>query len=115
MLGGAGEPRALFSCPYCWYDRRAERGGCVLKPIFRYVVAGVILALGAACATSDPGNRYGTEPSISIPYDPYDYDPDDLLAEAQAHCGALNMTARFDGETVDPQSVRWRYRHYRCI
>ncbi|MEX6632360.1 hypothetical protein [Hyphococcus lacteus] len=83
--------------------------------IFKILAMGAGLAAMAACTTSDPGNAYGTEPSISIPYDPYDYDPDDLLAEAQAHCGARNMTARFDGETVDPQSVRWRYRHYRCI
>lgn len=68
----------------------------------------------AACAT-DRGYRYGSEPSISIPYDPYDYDPKDLLAEAQAHCNAYNLNARFDGETVDPQSVRWRYRHYLCV
>jgi len=79
-------------------------------------VIGLALAAAAlsACATEE-GYQYGTEPSISIPYDPYDFDPDDLLAEAQAHCGAYGLTARYDDETVDPQSVRWRYRHYRCI
>ena len=75
------------------------------------IVCGTLLA--AACATE--GYRYGTEPSISIPYDPYDYDPQDLLAEARAHCEAYNLKAVFDEETIDPESVRWRYRHYRCV
>jgi len=69
----------------------------------------------AACATRDAGHRFGTEPSISIPYDPYDFDPADLQAEADAHCGAYNKNAVYDDETIDPQSVRWRYRHYRCV
>lgn len=80
----------------------------------RYASAGLAAALLAACA-SDPGPAYGTEPSISIPYDPYDYDVDDLQAEADAHCEAYGLIAVYDGETVDPQSVRWRYRHYRCV
>lgn len=70
--------------------------------------------LVSAC-TTDEGYRYGTEPSISIPYDPYDFDPNDLKAEADAHCAAYNLRAVFDGETIDSQSVRWRYRHYRCV
>ena len=68
----------------------------------------------AACTTADKGPRHGTELSISIPYDPYDYDPRDLLKEAQAHCDAYGRYAVFEDETVDPTSVRWRYRHYRC-
>ncbi len=71
-----------------------------------------VLAL-AACETS-PGPNYG-EQSISIPYDPYDYDPDDLQAEADAHCRAYNLNAVYDGETANPHEVRWRYRHYRCV
>ncbi|PQA87791.1 hypothetical protein [Hyphococcus luteus] len=65
-----------------------------------------------ACA-SDPGPVTGE--SISIPYDPYDFDPDDLQAEADAHCEAYGLRAVYDGETVDTQSVRWRYRHFRCV
>ncbi|MHA7872833.1 MAG: hypothetical protein ACX939_10830, partial [Hyphococcus sp.] len=72
------------------------------------------LAMLGACAT-EQGYRYGTEPSISIPYDPYDFDPDDLMAEAQAHCEAYGLRARYVDETIDPQSVRWRYRHYECV
>jgi len=78
-----------------------------------FAAATALLALGA-CITDD-GYRAGTEPSISIPYDPYDYDPDDLQAEAQAHCEAYGLDAVYQDETVDPTSVRWRYRHYLCV
>lgn len=80
----------------------------------RLTAAALTALLFSACA-SDEGYRYGTEPSISIPYDPYDYDPDELLAEAQSHCKAYGLTAVYEDETIDPQSVRWRYRHYRCV
>lgn len=76
-----------------------------------FVLAAV--AMIAACTTNET-QPFGTGKSISIPYDPYDYDPDDLLAEAKTHCNAFGLRPVFDGETVDPQSVRWRYRHYRC-
>ena len=79
----------------------------------KFVIPFLLAFLMIGCV-SDGGYRDG-EQSISIPYDPYDFDPDDLLAEAQAHCGAYGLRARFDGETVDQQSVRWRYRHYQCI
>jgi len=69
----------------------------------------------AACAAGERQPPYGTQESISIPYDPYDFDPDDLQAEADAHCNAYGLKAVYDGETVDPQSVRWRYRHYLCV
>ena len=26
-----------------------------------------------------------------------------------------NLRAVYEDETIDPQSVRWRYRHYRCV
>ncbi len=78
----------------------------------------VAAALGAcaltACATTGNGDYSGSE-SISIPYDPYDFDPKDLLAEAQAHCEAFGLRAVYEDETIDPQSVRWRYRHFRCV
>lgn len=77
----------------------------------KLTVAGLAALLFAACATEPVGQT----PSISIPYDPYDYDPDDLLAEAQAYCDAYGFDAVYEDETVDPQSVRWRYRHYRCV
>ena len=64
----------------------------------------------AACATAAPESE-----TISIPYDPYDFDPADLQAEADAHCNAYNLRAVYEDETIDPNSVRWRYRHYRCV
>lgn len=84
--------------------------GAVARGLF---IAASCAAL-AACA-SDPGYRAGTEPSISIPYDPYDFDPDELLSEAQSHCAAYGLNAVYDDETINPQSVRWRYRHYNCV
>lgn len=78
------------------------------------VFQSLVIAAGAAalvaCATPEP--EYQT---ISIPYDPYDFDPADLQAEADAHCNAYNLRAVYEDETVDPSSVRWRYRHYRCV
>ena len=65
----------------------------------------------AACATAEP-EEFQT---ISIPYDPYDFDPADLQAEADAHCSAYNMRAVYEDETIDSSSVRWRYRHFRCF
>ncbi len=70
------------------------------------------LVLLAGCVT--PQENYGSNETVTIEYDPYDFDPADLLAEAQAHCGAYGLSAVFEDETADPQSVRWRYRHYRC-
>jgi hypothetical protein len=75
------------------------------------MMAGAALAALGACATREPVS----DQSISIPYDPYDFDPDDLQAEADAHCRAYNLRAVFDGETANPHEVRWRYRHYRCV
>ncbi len=74
------------------------------------LIAASAIAL-TACATPEPDN-YQT---ISVPYDPYDFDPADLQAEADAHCNAYNLHAVYEDETVDPSSVRWRYRHYRCV
>lgn len=71
-------------------------------------------ALGA-CETAGPEYPFGSEPSISIPYNPYDFDPDKLLEEARAHCSAYGLNAVYVDETIDPQSVRWRYRHYSCV
>lgn len=81
--------------------------GPMSKLLFVLSLAGL-----AGCATTE---RPLNPESISIPYDPYDYDPDDLLAEAQAHCQAYGLRAVYEDETVDPSSVRWRYRHYRCV
>ncbi len=80
--------------------------------MLRIALAGLAAAMLGACA-SDPGPV--SNESISIPYDPYDFDPDDLQAEADAHCEAYGLRAVYDGETVDPHSVRWRYRHFRCV
>ena len=77
------------------------------------VAAAGLLGALAACETA-PAYPDGGEPSISIPYDPYNYDPDELLAEAQAHCEAYGLRAVYVDETIDPNSVRWRYRHFSC-
>ena len=76
-------------------------------------LAAMIAGLLTACVSAPPD--YSGNETVTIEYDPYDYDPADLLAEAQSHCGAYGMTAVFEDETSDPQSVRWRYRHYRCV
>lgn len=81
---------------------------------FQKTIMATAVALAfAGCATSTQYEGDGL--AVSIPYDPYDFDPDDLLAEAQAHCEAYGKKAVYEDETVDPQSVRWRYRHYRCV
>jgi hypothetical protein len=66
------------------------------------------------CETYSAGPR-GDGETVSIPYNPYDYDPDEINARAQAHCGAYGRRAVYEDETIDPNSVRWRYRHFRCI
>lgn len=79
----------------------------------RNILLTAICASLGACATYDDDRT--DNPSISIPYDPYDFDPDDLLAEAQSYCEAYGLRAVFDDETINPEEVRWRYRHYRCV
>jgi len=82
----------------------------------RGIVRALLVVTGGgalfACATEpvDPN----ADLSVSIPYDPYNYDPERLDREAQAHCDAYNLRAVFVDETIDSQSVRWRYRHYDC-
>ncbi len=72
-----------------------------------------VFLVGACASTSNypPGG----ERSVSIPYDPYNFDPQRLDEEAQAHCDAYNLQAVYEDETIDNQSVRWRYRHYVCL
>lgn len=79
----------------------------------KFMIAGAAFAALGACATADVD--YSGAPTTSISYDPYDFDPDDLLAEAQSFCDAYGLRAVYEDETIDPQSVRWRYRHYRCV
>ncbi len=74
------------------------------------VVGGVNTLVACANKPIEPN----ADLSVSIPYDPYNYDPERLVREAQAHCDAYNMRAVFVDETIDSQSVRWRYRHYDC-
>ncbi|MEO0878831.1 MAG: hypothetical protein AAFY22_03870 [Pseudomonadota bacterium] len=76
---------------------------------------GIVLALSAlvgvsACETA----RQPDEPTISIPYDPYNFDPDELFDQANTYCAAYGRKARYVDETIDPTSVRWRYRHFAC-
>lgn len=79
----------------------------VVKSVF------FITALAGLAACQTPPAASGE--AISIPYDPYDYDPADLQAEADNHCSAYGLRAVYEDETVDSSSVRWRYRHYRCV
>lgn len=78
------------------------------------LIVSAALAL-AACETTSYGRPVGTEQSVTIPYDPYNYDPKELNDQAQDHCEAYDRDARYVDETIDPNSVRWRYRHYDCI
>lgn len=75
----------------------------------------LLAALGACASVRHSDLSEGDGESISIPYDPYNYDPDELLSEAQAHCEAYGRTAVYVDETIDPSSVRWRYRHFDCV
>ena len=81
-----------------------------MRKLIGLTVAGILVIAG--CATD---RNYGGDQSISIPYDPYDFNPAELQAEADAHCEAFGMRAVYEDETIDPQSVRWRYRHYACV
>ncbi len=83
-----------------------------MPAVFRVWIALAAAIALSACATSEV---IYDGPTTSISYDPYDFDPDDLLAEAQSFCDAYGLTAVYEDETIDPQSVRWRYRHYRCV
>jgi len=87
----------------------------VEKHLSRQAVILVCILGLSACVANEGDYARGTEPSISIPYDPYNFDPQEMLEEAQVHCGAYGLNAVYVDETIDPQSVRWRYRHYSCI
>ncbi len=90
-----------------------------LKPIRRVSSLGlctVLLAMvGVSACQTGPDIDPRADLSVSIPYDPYNYNPESLDIEAQAHCDAYGLHAQFEDETIDNQSVRWRYRHYVCI
>lgn len=85
------------------------------KAAMGIIAGGAAFVALAACTTTGGGYGDPSQPSISIPYDPYNYDPDKLFEEAQAHCGAFGLNAVYIDETIDPNSVRWRYRHYNCV
>jgi hypothetical protein len=70
------------------------------------------LAVLAGCTTPQ---YVGDRESVTIPYDPYNYDPDELMDQAEAHCSAYGRHAVYVDETIDPNSVRWRYRHFDCV
>lgn len=76
----------------------------------KFTLSAAFALLVSACAST--GGQGGQ--SISIPYDPYNFNPDELNADAQAHCAAYGLRAYYEDETIDPTSVRWRYRHYAC-
>lgn len=73
-----------------------------------------ILACLAGCETNSGRLPTANSNSVTIPYNPYDYDPDDLQRQADAHCSTYGRRAVYVDETIDPSSVRWRYRHYNC-
>ena len=85
-----------------------------MRILMKVAAAGAGVLAVAGCATYE-GLGYGEALSISIPYDPYDFAPDDLQAEADSHCDAYGLRAVYDGETINPEEVRWRYRHFRCV
>jgi len=75
------------------------------------LVAALASGLGGCAATAPAPPAE----SVTIPYDPYNYDPDELIAAAQSQCEAFGLTAVYVDETIDPNSVRWRYRHFDCV
>ena len=77
-------------------------------------IAGAV-ALAASCATEEAGSPFGDGESVTIPYDPYNYDPDGLLRQAQAHCRAYGLNAVYVDDMIDPQSARWRYPYFDCV
>lgn len=81
----------------------------------RIMAAAATAAALAGCVTPVSSVQRGTEQSITVPYDPYNYDPDELYEQAQSHCSAYGRRAVYIDETIDPNSVRWRYRHYDCV
>lgn len=78
------------------------------------LVAAATACLLAGCATSSLSPTANAN-SITVPYNPYDYDPDELQRQADAHCNSYGRRAVYVDETIDPSSVRWRYRHYDCV
>ena len=78
----------------------------------RQALAAAMAGALSACVATAPAPSVE---SITIPYDPYNYDPDELIAAAQSHCEAFGLTAVYVDETIDPNSVRWRYRHFDCV
>lgn len=86
-----------------------------MRAIRTIAAAAALCVAAAACTTYEPDYRPGNQTSVTIPYDPYNYDPDELMNQAEAHCSAYRRRAVYDDETIDPNSVRWRYRHYRCV
>jgi len=75
----------------------------------------IVAALAMVACTTTRAPSDGRRRSVTIPYNPYEYDPDELRRAAELHCAAYNQRAVFVDETVDPNSVRWRYRHYDCV
>ena len=84
----------------------------LVRSVFGPALAAATVA-AAACATTEPSDQ--RQRSVTIPYNPYEYDPDELYEAAQQHCSAYGQRAVYVDETVDPNSVRWRYRHYDCV
>ncbi len=87
----------------------------MIRPMLLAALASAGALAVSGCETY--GSRpTGTKESVSIPYDPYNYNPDELQARANAHCLAYGARAAvYEDETIDPNAVRWRYRHFRCV
>ncbi len=88
--------------------RSVPRGAIAAAALFSGLVA------LAGCTTTSGRLPTANANSVTIPYNPYDYDPDDLQRQADAHCTTYGRRAIYVDETIDPSSVRWRYRHYNC-
>lgn len=86
----------------------------VQRRAFRAAAFVCILVAAASCTTTPGRLPTANANSVTIPYNPYDYDPDDLQRQADAHCSTYGRRAVYVDETIDPSSVRWRYRHYNC-
>lgn len=81
------------------------------KALAACLAAGLVVS---GCETTPPV-RDASGNAVTIPYNPYKYDPDELQRQAEAHCASYGRHAVYVDETIDPSSVRWRYRHFDCV
>ena len=83
--------------------------------MWRHVGIGLLAIAGLSGCETSTVTTGTSENGISIPYDPYDFDLQEIEMRARAHCGAFDKIAVFRTDTGESREVRWRYRYYDCI